>query len=118
MSGSEDSNGMQDSKPHSGFGVSSFAIAVTGFLAAFALFAVAAYMEASTEGGMPEDSPEAIVVGLMILALCFVFVLGIALGIAGVVQNSKRRVFGIIGLVCNTGSLVLVVAMIVIGSQL
>jgi hypothetical protein len=54
----------------------------------------------------------------MILALCFVFVLGIALGIAGVVQNSKRRVFGIIGLVCNTGSLVLVVAMIVIGSQL
>jgi hypothetical protein len=109
---------MQESKPHSGLALSSFAISVVGFLIAFAVFAVAGYLNASVEGGIAEESPQAVMIGLIIIAVCFSFVLGIALGIAGVVQDSKSRVFGIIGIVCNGGALLLVAGLLALGLQL
>jgi hypothetical protein len=101
---------------HSGFGIASFLIAVGAGLLEFALVAAAAVLEASTPGGIDEDSPVAILLGLGIFGGLCIALVGIGLGVAGLCQQNRSKVFAVLGVVFGSAVLLGVLLLLVIGS--
>lgn len=84
-----------------GLGIASFALAIFSGVTAFVVVVIAGVLEASTPGGMDEQSPQAIIVGLGIFGVFGLNLLGVGLGIGGLVQPDRLRTFGVLGLVLN-----------------
>ena len=82
---------------------------------AVGIVVTAGVLEASTPGGIDEQSPVAIIVGLGIFAIIGLSFVGSGLGIAGLFQSNRNRVFSILGLIFNTMIIVGLVGLIVIG---
>lgn len=107
------SSGQGKSAKHSGVGVASFVIALVAGLLVFLCIIVAGVVEASDMGPIPEDSPLAVVQGLTIISGSIACLCGIALAIAGLMQENRNKVFAVIGLVFN-GLILLGVALIIL----
>lgn len=103
------------SAPHSGVGIASFMIAILFGAALIGLIAFAAYLEVNTPGGVDETSTEAMIAGLCILGSLACNFLGAVLGLVGVLQRDRKKVFAVLGLVLNTIVLVSVGGILVIG---
>ena len=98
---------------HSGLGISSFIIAlIIGFFV-FVIVMFAGYVEMTTPGGMNESSVAAVLIGLAIIFGLFVSIIGLGLGIGGLFQKNKKKVFPILGIVMN-GAIILGVSFLVI----
>lgn len=102
-------------RKHSGYGIASFVIAVVVGLLEFVLIVVAGVIEASTPGGMDENSPIAILLGLGLFGGLLADVFGMALGIAGLCQANRSKVFAVLGLVFGTVVLLGVLGLMVLG---
>ena len=101
---------------HSGLGIASFALVLIFGLVLLAVFGYAGYLEASTPGGVDEESPQAIFAGLLMIVSILMVLLSMALGFAGLFVGKRKRVFAILGL-CMSGFLVLMSIMLfVLGS--
>ena len=99
----------------SGLGIASFTLGILAGIATFALIGFAGYVELSTPGGMNEESPIAVIVGLgmfAIIGLCFI---GGALGVAALFQSNRTRVFSILGIILNVMVVLGLVGLGVIG---
>jgi hypothetical protein len=96
---------------HSGLGIASFVMGLIFGLILFVLIGIAGVQEVSNPGGMDENSPFAMVLGLLLLGALLMNLVGAALGLAGVLQKNRRKIFAVLGLVFNllavlgTGSL-------------
>jgi len=84
---------------HSGFGIASFLIAIAVTVLLFLLFVAAGVIESSTPGGMNEESPIAIILGLMLFACLFADIIAFIFGIVGLLQPDRSKIFSILGLV-------------------
>ncbi|MBO2680520.1 hypothetical protein I6M56_16940 [Shewanella algae] len=82
---------------HSGLGIASFATSIFSGIALFITFIVAGALEATTPGGLDENSMEAILVGLMIIFMMLVSLVSLGLGIGGLVQKDRQKIFAILG---------------------
>lgn len=102
-------------KKHSGMGITSFVISIVVGCVEIILVTVAGFTEASTPGGMDEESPQAIMLGLGIIGGLFLCLVGIGLGIAGVVPKDRMKLFAILGLVFNCSILLCVVCLVLLG---
>jgi hypothetical protein len=101
---------------HTGLGIASFIISLfVGFLA-FALFAVAGVLEVTTPGGLDEDSPTAMLLGLGLFALVFVNLVGLILGFAGIFQARRNKTFAVLGIVIGGLTFVGMALLIVVGA--
>ncbi len=100
---------------HSGFGISSFIISLASGLLAFAMVVVAGIMESRTPGGMDEESPEAMVVGLGIILAGLLAVLGAVLGIVGCTLPNRNKIFAILGAIFNALVVLGLLGLIVLG---
>ncbi|MFG0263445.1 MAG: hypothetical protein ACF788_13720 [Novipirellula sp. JB048] len=101
--------------PHSGFGVASFLISILVGLGAIVVILLAGFVEASTPEGINEESALAVIMGLSIFAMVGMNILGIGLGVAGVCQADRARLFAILGLVFNGVVILGVIALMAIG---
>lgn len=88
-------------KKQSGLGIASFIIALVGGFVMFAVFGIAGYLEHTMDGGMTEESPEAVLVGLAMMGDGLLVLLGLGLGIAGLFQSDRKKLFAILGLALN-----------------
>jgi hypothetical protein len=102
-------------RKNSGLGIASFVISILTGLSIFAIIVVAGLLEMSTPGGMGEDSAEAMVVGLLIIAMIFVSMLALGLGIAGLVQKNRKKIFAVLGTIFSALSCAMTVAVVLIG---
>lgn len=100
--------------PQSWLGISSFVMSIIFGLIMFGLI-VAATVLATREGGMSEDSVEAMVIGLAILGSGFAILVGLGLGIAGLFQPQRSKVFSILGIIFNAAIGLVVGGLLVIG---
>ena len=66
-------------------------------------------------GNEPDVEPHAIVVGLMVIAAAGGFVLGIALGIAGVLQTKHSRRSSVIGLAIGVFVVFVFALLVIVG---
>ena len=73
------------------------------------LFITSVYLNIVNPDGIDEESPEAILLGLIMILDLFMVLIGTGLGIAGVVGNGKKKVFSVLGLVFNGVFLILLV---------
>ncbi len=102
-------------KKHSGFGIASFAMALTFAIGLLALVITAGVIETNTPGGMDEESTTAIIIGLLLFAGVFAEILALILGIVGVAQSSRKKVFGILGICVSMLTMFCIAALMVIG---
>lgn len=103
---------------HSGLGLASFIISVVTAILIFILFIAAGVMEASTPGGIDEESAGAVLLGLLILLCLFVELVALGLGIGALCQSGRNKIFGILGTIFSAGMVLLTVAVIILGNSL
>jgi hypothetical protein len=88
-----------DAPKHSGFGIASFAIGLASAIADFLLLVVGVL--ADQNGHLGEDFPAAVLVGLSMFAVFFLNAVGLVLGIVGVLQANRHKVFPGLGIAFN-----------------
>ncbi|HEU4669747.1 MAG TPA: hypothetical protein VFR91_03535 [Dyella sp.] len=81
---------------HSGLGIAAFVLSLVGFVGMFLTFAVAGAMRAS---GVPtgERDPASILVGLAVIVMGLVSLLAVGLGLGGLFQKGRRKLFAWLG---------------------
>jgi len=102
---------------HSALGIAAFIIAVVAGILMFLAIVVAGVMEAATPGGIHEHSAGAVLLGVFIIALWLLDVVAIGLGIAGLVQKDRKKVFPVLGVVFGAATILGTVALAVIGNM-
>ena len=105
-------------KRHSRRGIASFVLAAATGLFMFALVALAGIIEVSTPGGMDEESPAAIVIGLLFILGGCLCLAGLGLGVAGLFDGNRKRVFSVLGLTFNALTILGVLVLLVVGLAL
>ena len=104
-----------EEKKHSGLGIASFITSIVSGLLIFLLLVVAGVMEASTPGGIDEESAGAVMVGLFLFAFLGATLVALGLGIAGLLQKERKKIFAILGTVFSALSLVVTIFIMIIG---
>ncbi len=100
---------------HSGLGIASFVMSLFVGIFDFFLVFIAGMVEATSPGGMDEKSTIAVVLGLLLFlgfGLCLV---GIGLGVAGLIQKKRKKIFSILGLVFNLAVIIVVLGIMALG---
>ena len=99
-------------------GIASLILCVCSMLFMFVLFATAGILEASTPGGLDENSAAAVILGLFIFACLGSFLVSVGLGIAGILQKQRVRIFAFIGTALSSASFIVMASAIGIGMAL
>jgi len=87
--------------PHSGLGIASCVIAACAFVFIVLLFAVAGMMAVSQRGQVADDSAEAMMLGGLLLLDAIAMLVGLILGIVGIAQGGRNKLYAGIGLGAN-----------------
>lgn len=82
---------------HSGVGIASFVLSLLSGIGLFVLFGVAGYMEAQSPGGMSEDDPTTMLLGVALIAGGMGQFLAFILGAVGLFQPNRKKIFAILG---------------------
>ena len=105
---------MEEQK-HSRLGIASFITSIVSGIFIFLLIVIASVMEASTPGGMDEESAGAVMVGLFLFAFLGAALVALGLGIGGLLQKERKKIFAILGTVFSAVSLVATILMMILG---
>jgi hypothetical protein len=100
---------------HSRLGIASFCLAPVGGGIAFVLIVVAGILETSNPGGLDEQSAEAMLLGAGIIGSGILCLVGLALGIAGLCESRRKKVFAVLGVVMNLLAILGVGVVMVLG---
>jgi hypothetical protein len=100
---------------HSGLGIASFILSLVVGCFLFLLVVTAGVMEVSTPGGMDENSPLTVVLGLLIIGGMFAALVAFALGVAGLFQPSRAKVFAVLGAVFSALTIAGVGVVMIVG---
>ncbi len=100
---------------HSGMGIAAFIVALLGGVLLFVMIAVAGVAESRTPGGLDEGSSTAVLIGLGIMAAVLMELVALGLGIGGVLQKDRQRIFAVLGLVFSIGAMLGTVGLMVLG---
>jgi hypothetical protein len=108
-------SGVPIERPHAGLGIASFILSIAAGIMLFVVFVVAGVMEASTQGGIDETSPIAVLIGLFMFALLGLEVIAFGLGIIGLCQRQRRKLFAILGMIFSGMALAVTAGLILVG---
>lgn len=87
---------------HSAFGIASFIISIIAWISLLMTLIVAVIIAAVVEPiNIQESYPIGILVGSLLLIVFLLSLIGIGLGIAGLFQKKRKKVFSILGLIFN-----------------
>jgi hypothetical protein len=103
---------------HSRLGIISFVMGLMIGAGEFAIVVVAGIMEATTPGGVDEQSPQVMLLGVVMLAGMLGALVGAVLAIIGLTEHNRYKAFSIAGLLFNGLILLGMVALMVIGMTL
>jgi len=102
---------------HSGLGIASFIISILAGGASFLLLLVAGIMEAATPGGVDEESAGAVFLGLLLIGTMILNFVALGLGVGGLYQRDRLKIFAILGVVFSSLTLGGVLILIVLGNM-
>ena len=105
---------MEEQK-HSGLGIASFITSIVSGILIFLVMVIAVVMEASTPGGIDEESAGAVMVGLFLFAFLGATLVALGLGIGGLLQKERKKIFAILGTVFSAVSLVVTIFIVILG---
>jgi len=90
-----------DSLKHSRFGIAAFIMALGVGAFVFLMFVIAGVLSVRAGGELDEKSPEAMFVGLGILAGFALNLISLCLAIAGLCEKRRNKIFAILALVIS-----------------
>lgn len=101
---------------HSGLGIASFVTSLSAGLLLFGAVAVAAVMQATSHGeGIDQTAPATVLAGLVMIFGLALELVAVGLGIAGLCQRGRRRLFAALGLVFAGSMMVIMLLLFVVG---
>lgn len=116
---------------HSRMGVTSFIIAILATVAIVVLIIVTGTLTSQAlqgidpQGASPQEVQESLqdsqaatvlaLAGVGIFVCAFLYLLGLGLGIAGLVQGQRKRIFAVLGAILNGGAILVFVVLILFG---
>ncbi|MBA3423342.1 MAG: hypothetical protein ACR2HO_07205 [Rubrobacteraceae bacterium] len=115
-------------RKHSKLGVASLVIAILATVVIVVLFVIAAIIGASALGGSDPQSldPQSLqgspafaglaLVGIGFLVCIVLYFVGLVLGLVGVFQRRRKRLFAIFGAVANGLAVLVIVSLLVLGA--
>jgi hypothetical protein len=104
-----------EAQKHSGLGIASFIISIVAGISMFLIFVAAGVMEVSSPNGIDEKSAGAIVLGLFIIVAIGASLIALGIGIAGLLQKERKKIFAVLGTVFSTATLVCTIALLALG---
>lgn len=103
---------------HSGIGIAAFITSVVASIFLVLMVVVAGVMEVATPGGLNEESVPAMVLGLFIIVLLVMDLVALGLGIAGLFQKDRKKLFAILGTTFSAATIIGILFLIVIGNMM
>lgn len=100
---------------NSGLGIASFITSVVSGVLIFVTIVVAGVLQVTTPGGVDENSAANIIIGLFIIGFLFAALVAIGLGIGGLFQKERKKIFSILGIIFSSVTLLCTVFVIIIG---
>lgn len=100
---------------HSGLGIASFVTSIVSGILIFILVVIASVMYASTPNGIDEKSAGAVVVGLCLFAFMFATLVALGLGIGGLLQKDRKRIFALLGTIFSAVTILGTVSIFLVG---
>jgi hypothetical protein len=82
---------------NSGFGISAFGISIVSGIFMLIIIVTAGVM-GSQPGGVDENSPIAMTVGLAMFFFLFLDMIAVMLGIIGLFQQDRKKLFAVLGI--------------------
>ena len=104
-----------EQKTHSALGVSAFVTSLVSAGLVLAMLVIAGVAEASSPGGMDEDSPLAVGLGCSVILFLLGSTCALGLGIGALFQQNRHKVFPILGIVISALTLFGTVLLMLIG---
>ena len=103
---------------HSGIGIASFVISILSGLSLFAGFTFAGMAQVSEPGSLDEASTQTVIIGLAIIFFFITSLVAFGLGLGGLFQQQRKKVFAILGLVISSVMILSTAALIAFGLSL
>jgi len=100
---------------HSGVGIASFVTSIVAGVLIFLLVIIAGVLEMSTPGGMDEESIAAVLIGLFLFAFLGAELVALGLGIGGLIQKDRKKIFAILGVVFSATALLITLFILFLG---
>ena len=100
---------------HSGVGIASFVTSIVAGVLIFLLVIIAGVLEVSTPGGMDEESIAAVLIGLFLFASLGAELVALGLGIGGLIQKDRKKIFAILGVVFSATALLITLFILFLG---
>lgn len=100
---------------HSGVGIASFVTSIVAGVLIFLLVIIAGVLEVSTPGGMGEESIAAVLIGLFLFAFLGAELVALGLGIGGLIQKDRKKIFAILGVVFSATALLITLFILFLG---
>lgn len=100
---------------HSGVGIASFVISLIAALCLFAVVVIAGILQTSMSEGAREEAGVYLVVGLLVMLFLLLSLVALCLGIAGLLQRRRNRVFAVLGTVFSAGAILGTVGLMILG---
>jgi hypothetical protein len=104
-----------EEKKHSGLGIASFITSIVSGLLIFLIAVILAVMEGSTPGGIDEESVGAVLGGLGLFALLGAAVFALGLGVGGLLQKERKKIFAVLGTVFSALTIVVTTFVMLLG---
>ncbi len=106
---------------HSGLGIASFVLAILGIILLIISFILTANAAANISASMTEEefvasAPGIIIASFLVLLTIGFNLIGFILGIIGLFQKQRKKLFSILGVVLNSIGFVVFVIMLIIGA--
>jgi hypothetical protein len=103
---------------HSGLGITAFIMSLVMGLITFIVVIIAGVLETSSPGGMDENAVAAMVVGFLIIGCILVQLVALGLGIAGLIQKNRKKIFAVLETVFSGMTILGVVFLMLIGTMM
>jgi len=100
---------------HSGMGIASFIISLVIGVGVLLAIVIAGVIKVANPESLQDESIGTALIGLFVIACLFINLIGIGLGIAGLVQKNRKRIFSILGTIINGVVLIGIGSLILIG---
>lgn len=84
-------------KKHSGPGIASFVLSILGGLFIVTAIVSAAVMSTANNKAFADDSTETIILGFTIIGLLVMDLIALTLGIVGLCQSDRKKIFAALG---------------------
>jgi|JI9StandDraft_1071089.scaffolds.fasta_scaffold00278_6 hypothetical protein len=99
-------------------GIISFVVGLLTVIGLFGLLVLAGILSLASDGEIDENSPVALILGLVLIGSIIPSLIGIVCGVVGLFETNKNRVFAILGIALSSLGILALIGLMVLGAMM